>query len=238
MSFYSDFADVYERVFPVRQDTVDFVTDIIGPAPLRVLDLGCGPGRLGARLTELGYAWTGVDVDEAMIARCKADFPHLDARVLDMRRVGDLEDEYDAAVCLGNALSHLDRVDMTGFLGALHHRLKPDAPWIVQTVNWDKLRGQGTFVFPPIELQDGHDFHRRYTGLDGPNCRFQTRLTFEGKELFQGEERMTPLTLADLEARHSAAGFDLDILTADFRDTTYQPGTSLGRVVVFRRDED
>lgn len=236
MSFYSDFADVYERVFPVREDAVEFVTDVIGPPPLRVLDLGCGPGRLGARLTDLGYEWTGLDVDEAMIARCKAERPDLDARVLDMRRVGDLEDTFDAAVCLGNSLPHLDRVDMTGFLGALHHRLKPDAPWIVQTVNFDKLRGQGNYAFPPLELDEGLTFHRRYTGLDGPNCRFQTRLTQDGDELFQGEVRMTPLTLADLEARHSAAGFELDVLTADFQDTTYQPGTSLGRVVVFRRE--
>lgn len=236
MSFYSDFADVYERVFPVRDETVEFLTDVIGPPPLRVLDLGCGPGRLGARLADLGYRWTGLDLDEAMIARCRAERPDLDARVLDLRRVGELADTYDAAICLGNVLPHLDRVDLTGFLGALHHRLVPDAPWIVQTVNFDKLRGQGSYDFQPLEMDDGLVFHRRYTGLDGPNCRFSTRLTRAGAELFRGDVRMTPLTLDDLEARHSVAGFELDVLTADFQDGTYKPGSSPGRVVVFRRE--
>ncbi|MEL6670681.1 MAG: class I SAM-dependent methyltransferase [Bacteroidota bacterium] len=47
------------------------------PRPARVLDYGCGYGRLMGELQELGYQSYGVDWSEAMIARGKADQPSL-----------------------------------------------------------------------------------------------------------------------------------------------------------------
>src|SRR4051812_30456157 len=37
------------------------------PPPARVLDAGCGTGRVAVRLRELGYDVVGVDVDTAML---------------------------------------------------------------------------------------------------------------------------------------------------------------------------
>ncbi len=41
----------------------------------RVLDAGCGTGRVGGRLAELGHTVVGADVDPALIDYAKADFP-------------------------------------------------------------------------------------------------------------------------------------------------------------------
>ena len=45
------------------------------PPPARVLDAGCGTGRVAARLAELGYACTGVDVDPSMLAVARREHP-------------------------------------------------------------------------------------------------------------------------------------------------------------------
>ena len=43
------------------------------PVPARVLDAGCGTGRVAIRLQELGYECVGVDADESMLAVAVAE---------------------------------------------------------------------------------------------------------------------------------------------------------------------
>jgi SAM-dependent methyltransferase len=52
--------------------------DVVGVAPTggRVLEVGCGPGRLSIRLARLGLDVTGLDLDPAMIERAKANAGH------------------------------------------------------------------------------------------------------------------------------------------------------------------
>ena len=86
-------------------------------------------------------------------------------------------------------------VTAMGFLGSLHHQLASKAPWIVQTVNFDRLAGETSWSFPLLEVGDGLVFERRYEGLDGENCRFVTRLLRDGEELFAGDVSMKPWTV-------------------------------------------
>ena len=45
------------------------------PRAARVLDAGCGPGRVGAFLHALGHTVVGVDVDPVLIVAANADHP-------------------------------------------------------------------------------------------------------------------------------------------------------------------
>jgi SAM-dependent methyltransferase len=234
MSFYRDFAEVYERIFPVRDVTLRFVTDLIDGLSGRVLDTGCGPGHLLARLSEAGHEGTGIDLDDVMIARGRSLYPELDLQKLNMCRVGDLDHVFGAALCLGNVLPHLDRIDVSGFLGTLHHQLAPGAPWVVQSVNFDRLTGLSEWDFPPLEIDD-YVFERRYIELDKPVCRFHTRLLRDGDVKFQGDVAMTPLTTAELLERHQTAGFECDSISADFAGSPFEAEKSGGKVIVFRR---
>ncbi len=47
------------------------------PPPARVLDAGCGTGRVAVRLAELGYDVAGVDADADMLAVARAEAPAL-----------------------------------------------------------------------------------------------------------------------------------------------------------------
>lgn len=76
-------------------------------APARVLDAGCGTGRVAVRLHELGYDVVGVDLDASMIAVARAEAPDLDWRVADLATM-DLESTFDLVVVAGNTIPLLD----------------------------------------------------------------------------------------------------------------------------------
>jgi len=80
------------------------------PPPARVLDAGCGTGRLGARLVGRGYDVVGCDADEAMVAVARRDHPLVRWEVADL---ADLEatplgEPFDAVVLAGNVVPLLD----------------------------------------------------------------------------------------------------------------------------------
>lgn len=83
-----------------------FVAGLAAP-PARVLDAGCGTGRVAVRLHELGYDVVGVDVDERMVDVARAEAPHLDWQVADLATL-DLQASFDLVVVAGNTLPLLE----------------------------------------------------------------------------------------------------------------------------------
>ncbi|MER7837897.1 class I SAM-dependent methyltransferase [Streptomyces sp. NPDC096040] len=75
-------------------------------AGARVLDAGCGTGRVMIRLTELGYDCVGVDLDASMLAVAREQAPQLpwfqtDLAEFEPRRLGIAAD-FDLVVAAGN----------------------------------------------------------------------------------------------------------------------------------------
>jgi SAM-dependent methyltransferase len=87
-----------------------FVAARLAP-PARVLDAGCGTGRVAVRLHELGYAVVGVDVDETMLEQARAAAPALDWRVGDLSAfdLGSvLRGAFDLVLVAGNTIPLLE----------------------------------------------------------------------------------------------------------------------------------
>jgi SAM-dependent methyltransferase len=94
--------------------------DLVGEARLvdamlrrgsRVLDAGCGPGRVGGYLAEVGHDVVGVDVDPELIAAAEQDHPGPrwlvgDLAGLDLPARG-IPEPFDAIVCAGNVMTFL-----------------------------------------------------------------------------------------------------------------------------------
>jgi SAM-dependent methyltransferase len=73
-------------------------------APARVLDAGCGTGRVAIELADHGIDVVGVDIDPAMLATARERAPEIDWRLGDLARADLGTDAFDLAVLAGNVL--------------------------------------------------------------------------------------------------------------------------------------
>jgi SAM-dependent methyltransferase len=96
----------------------------------RVLDAGCGTGRVAIRLAELGYACVGVDLDSSMLAAAAVRGPaltwvHADLATLDLPAAG-LPDPFDLVVCAGNVIPYVAPETEATVVAALARHLRPE----------------------------------------------------------------------------------------------------------------
>ena len=87
------------------------LVDAMLPRRSRVLDAGCGPGRVGGHLAAVGHEVVGVDVDPVLIAEASAVHPGArwivgDLAELDLPGAG-IGERFDAIVCAGNVMTFL-----------------------------------------------------------------------------------------------------------------------------------
>ncbi|HSJ19419.1 MAG TPA: methyltransferase domain-containing protein [Nocardioidaceae bacterium] len=95
----------------------------------RVLDAGCGTGRVAVRLDELGFSVVGVDVDESMLAVARRTAPHLAWHRADLDGLGsgDLDGAagFDLVVMAGNVVPLLAAGTVGSAVSSLTTLLKP-----------------------------------------------------------------------------------------------------------------
>jgi len=101
----------------------------------RVLDAGCGPGRVGAVLHQRGHHVVGVDVDPVLIAAAREDHPDVtwvvsDLVELDLKSLGEVE-PFDAAVLAGNVLAFVAPDTEVHSLRGVGRHLRPGGRAVV-----------------------------------------------------------------------------------------------------------
>lgn len=118
---YSQQIEVNRRAWQDRDNVAAYATRALRPVEVvilaryrdalagRVLELGCGAGRILGYLVALGGEVHGVDVAEEMVAYCRARFPGASVAVGDMRDLrGAAEAPLDAIFAPDNVLDVLD----------------------------------------------------------------------------------------------------------------------------------
>src|SRR6187431_2946505 len=116
--------------YSFTKGTVQEIDHLVGAlglvAGMRVLDVGCGPGRHAHELARRGFEVHGVDISQTFVdlasatAPAGATFERLDARSLPFR------DEFDCVICLCQGafgLMTANREDervLAGIASALH----------------------------------------------------------------------------------------------------------------------
>lgn len=171
-----DAATAYQRRFDALVERgVDihgearFVHELL-PAPIRVLDAGCGTGRVASELTRLGHDVVGVDADGAMIevARERDDatrFVRADLASLELRG-----QTFDVVLMAGNVVPYLADGTLVDVLRHLRGHLTPEG---VLVAGWS-LPGHEPAAAAPVSWQTyeratfaaGLSLVRRYAGWD------------------------------------------------------------------------
>lgn len=112
------------------------------PLPYRVLDAGCGTGRMAIELARRGMDVVGVDLDEVMLAQARAKAPTLDWHLGDLSTIA-LDGIFDAIVLAGNVMIYLTPGTEAATLTNLANHLKPGgllvAAFELTPPPWSKL---------------------------------------------------------------------------------------------------
>ncbi|KIH99249.1 methyltransferase type 11 [Streptomonospora alba] len=103
-----------------------FCADLLAPAS-RVLDAGCGTGRVAIRLAELGHTCTGVDADASMLAEARRRAPGMTWLEADLAGVAalGLDPDFDMAVAAGNVIPLLAPGTEPAVVSGLASLLRP-----------------------------------------------------------------------------------------------------------------
>ncbi len=109
--------------------------DAMAPRGARILDAGCGPGRLGGYLATAGHHVVGVDVDPALIEAAEQDHPGPrwlvgDLAELDLPARG-IAEPFDVIVSAGNVMTFLAPSTRAQVLGRLRAHLGGDGRAVI-----------------------------------------------------------------------------------------------------------
>jgi ubiquinone/menaquinone biosynthesis C-methylase UbiE len=168
-------AELYDLVpgYGNRPDR-DFYLRSAAAAAGKILELGCGTGRILIPIAESGHAITGVDSSEHMLSKCRQKLNSLPGNIADRVRLikGDmaclmLDDVFHQAIIPFRAFQHLIRIeDQLACLSTLNRHLVMNARLIFDVVNVDFGRINNPDLSEEIEdlpeygLQDGRRLRR------------------------------------------------------------------------------
>ena len=101
------------------------LVDAVTAPGSRVLDAGCGPGRLGAELHARGHVVVGADVDPVLIAAAEEDHPGPRWVVADLSTLDLDEEPFDVAVVAGNVMVFVAPGTEQRVLESLRRHVRP-----------------------------------------------------------------------------------------------------------------
>lgn len=197
------------------------------PEYVRLLDVGCGIGRVAGPLAARGYSVTGIDINVSALRRARRDARGPTYIALDQQYIGEFRWQFDAAFILWNSIGFVSRnVDRTTLTG-LHRVIRPDGllaldmyhpDWLSQNADRPSPRQQRQDVTTRRWLQGGRLHNRiEYSGEHVDDIEF---------EVYRPEE---------LERAALSAGFEI-VSGMVWWDPSVAPGSDHPRYqILFRR---
>ena len=107
------------------------------PTPGRLLDLGCGTGRLCAHFAAKGFECVGVDLSEVMLARAQENAPRASFMQANLVELAELrERSFDYAACLFSTLGMVrGRENRAKVLANAFRLLRPGGRFVLHVHN-------------------------------------------------------------------------------------------------------
>ncbi len=141
MTNYNNFAGQFSQTREYLWDDIKPLLKYIKEND-KVLDIGCGNGRLYHVLKEKQILYTGLDLGEELIKIAKTKYPEASFVVGDMKKLPFLADTFDAVFCIA-AFHHLTTAEeRLQALREMKRVVKPGGKILL--VNWNLLGQWGT----------------------------------------------------------------------------------------------
>lgn len=105
--------------------------DALSPRHARILDAGCGTGRVGGYLAKRDHEVIGTDIDPILIGHAKEDFPEATWVVGDLSEDEIPAQDIDVVVCAGNVMGFLDPAGRAPALENIFRTLRPGGRLLV-----------------------------------------------------------------------------------------------------------
>jgi SAM-dependent methyltransferase len=232
---YDDITSIYQHIFPLNQFFLQFIPAYIKKTPSKILDLGCGPGDYVNEFSRQGHQATGIDSSTEMIHWAKqhhqGSFYHLS-----FTEMNTLRERFDCIYCIGNSLSYLPHESTPEFLKDVFNLLNLDSFFIIQFVNWDKYRINGSMEFPIQYLADGRSFHRSYEPLPGSAVLFKTEIQKDGQTLQAWVDPLYPRYADSFRKEIARTGLEITGVYGDFEQHSFEPSSSPALVITAYKD--
>jgi glycine/sarcosine N-methyltransferase len=167
--FYDDLSSDYHLIFEDWEASMASQAAALRPIlvrecgttmPIRVLDCACGIGTQALGLARAGFRVTGTDLSPRAIERADME---ASTRSLDLQfQVADMlhldvvaETEFDAVICMDNALPHLSCDEKLAAAAAqIRKKLRPGGIFVASTRDYDRLIQERPVVDGPRFFSD------------------------------------------------------------------------------------
>jgi len=225
MALYDTLAPLYDRLFPVNPQTLDFLDELAAAHPdsaerRSLLDVGSATGGHVLAMARRGWQATGMEPSAPMVRLAEAAGGRMGAaapRFILGAMPGEAAalggGRFDLVLCLGNTLPHLVGPGVLGrFFSATLPLLGPTGSLVLQLLNYGRPGAGPGFAFP--ELRAGSfSLRRRYeaeASSESPALRFVVELWNDDSGRIAEESTMlAPIEPSRLRDELAAAGFAL-----------------------------
>jgi SAM-dependent methyltransferase len=209
-----------------------------------VLDVACGTGRHAIEFAGWGLKAAGCDISSEMLrlargaaAEACVDVDFFEA---DLTDVGRKAGKFDAIVCLGNSLPHLQtQRELDRAMRSIRRALEPGGVFVSQIRNYERIIRDNLRFMPPTsaEIDGEENVFFRMLDIHGPR-----RIDFNIIRMARGEAgrwthtvqttRLRPITKAHMNAALKRAGFKKVRHLADYSGARFGINKTLDLITV------
>ena len=220
---YERHAVLYDRAFSWDiEDEVDWLLARLGRDCRRVLEPGCGSGRVLEALARRGLDVVGLDRSSAMVGLARVRLGATAEVVLADMTDFDLGRTFDGAVCPINTLAHLSHGELARHLERMGRHLRPGGRYLAQlqlgadprASSWEANGLRMRWTTERVDLEAGRQYQR-------------SRLETPAGEVVEELHELTLWTPETWAATVAASPFALNAIFDGERDgyPPVEPGT-------------
>jgi len=146
---YDQIASQYAEQFNNPSEHLDEFLQHLSMSDV-VLDIGCGTGRDAGFIQDKGFKVIGFDMSKKMLNIAKKNYPKVDFRLSDMRKLG-LSAKSANGIVASCSLIHLPKKDVPKVLRQFHKLLKSDG---VLYIGLQSGKSQETLINEPFKPEE------------------------------------------------------------------------------------